>query len=196
MALLIHRIINPISPFEISQDLWLTVYKHDFSLEIAKFVYTAIIVLFALIYFSYRKVLFWRNRYLHWKNLALMHNKTVHRLMKEKFELNKQIRELERRVRTADSTDINREELVQDFVRIIRALPVNHTDEAIHEIAILAEKFDIKITLNLPKRKRKVQHSAIPRKQPKRSAAPKNFHFSEDEDEDDKSKDPDFKPRK
>ena len=183
MALLNYRFINP---FEIDNGgLWLTVYKHDFS-EITN--YTTIIVLIGLIYFCYRKVLFWQNRYVYWKNLAMANNKTVHRLMKEKFEL---VRELKGQLRPAYSPNINREELVQDFVRIIRVVIEN--DEAIREIAILAQKFDIKITVDLPKTKRKRQVTAPPRKQPKRSAAPKKFYFSDDESEDDKSKDPDFK---
>jgi hypothetical protein len=164
---------------------------------------SSLLVAFGLCYF-YRLALselFWQDRAASWRKLALQTNRD---LIKSKFKFNKTIRELEATVRVLSIelaelkreqskmdgiviSDNDREDLANNFVRIIETLPKGSND-TLRDIANLAKKFDIEITVTNDKQPRESL-----RKRPRRAAAPKKFHFSDDED-DDKKGDPDYKP--
>lgn len=182
------------------------VQMQETSTVIALIVTSALVSAFGLIYFyikarkEHRKVLFWHRRFLVWNKCQDMSNRTVNRLLTEKFDMNKRISALEGQLRATQSClhdNIDREQLAEDLVRIISILPPKGSSDAIREIAHMANKFDIQITLEMKKERKRTREDSEPtRIQPKRAAAPKKFYFSDHESEDDKSKDPDYKRRK
>lgn len=194
---------------------WQKVHQYDYvwkfilsqDVNTVLIVFSAFMATFGMTYFyrlyrrQFQKTIFWESRALYWKNFAVESNKENINLMNKRYVLNKRVRELEMQLRVTkqeleatNSTTIDREQLADDLVRIISILPVKDSSDTIRAIANLAQKFDIQITVDTPKpRKRSRTDTTQVRKNPKRKARKETeYIFSEDESEDNKRNDPDY----
>lgn len=145
-------------------------------------------ITFTVYYLGFQNRKIYKN-YNYYKNLYTDAYKVQRRLEDNIIYLQKKVKSLESRLytkqRELDSaliiTDIDREKIADDFLDIIKTLPL-HAKESVTLIQKLANKFDISISFDSSNKKRK--NSGFPtRRQPKRKASPAKFFYS-DESED------------
>lgn len=157
------------------------------------------IYLYCLSRRQYNHASFWKDQF---SNICCSFQKTIERnaLLQEKIRyLRKQVsflrKDLQKDLSDIRLTDELREEIANDFNRIIATLNV-HNEPTLLELIKLGKKLEIEIDTDHSKIARIGMPGLSPepeiRRQPYRSAAPTRFNVSEDEDDSDDS---DYQPK-